>query len=170
MGTAQFPNSPMQPTAADRAEEQHAAKSLTPSEEEDEEEMYVESSSQSATVVKCILAGILFTSAIMAYMHPSTMSLGASIVGGSTTAALSSPSDLHGRRLSAMGDTIPSYVEPLMADLKGRKKLFEETPPEEIKYWFEYTGPLQVSSSSGVHQHCNLPTACLFVCSHPERE
>jgi len=33
----------------------------------------------------------------------------------------------------------------LMLELKERKKLMEETPPEEIKYWFEYTGPLQVS-------------------------
>jgi hypothetical protein len=39
----------------------------------------------------------------------------------------------------------PSYMKELMEDLKGRKKLMEETPPEEVKYWFEYTGPLQVS-------------------------
>lgn len=30
-----------------------------------------------------------------------------------------------------------------MDDLAARKKLFDETPPEEVKYWFEYTGPLQ---------------------------
>jgi hypothetical protein len=35
-------------------------------------------------------------------------------------------------------------MEPLMKDLKERKKLMEETPPEEVKYWFEYTGSLQV--------------------------
>jgi hypothetical protein len=38
-------------------------------------------------------------------------------------------------------------MEYLMKDLDARKKLFEETPPEEVKYWFEYTGPLQVSES-----------------------
>jgi hypothetical protein len=50
------------------------------------------------------------------------------------------------RRLTqvSLGDTIPSYMEPLMKDLKERKKLMEETPPEEVKYWFEYTGSLQV--------------------------
>jgi hypothetical protein len=47
------------------------------------------------------------------------------------------------RRLSSA--ETPSYMEELMDDLKARKKLMEETPKEEIKYWFEYTGPLQVS-------------------------
>lgn len=32
-----------------------------------------------------------------------------------------------------------------MKDLAEREKLWAETPPEEVKYWFEYTGPLQVS-------------------------
>lgn len=52
---------------------------------------------------------------------------------------------LH-RRLTeaAVGDSIPTYMEPMMKDLRERKKLMEETPPEEVKYWFEYTGPLQV--------------------------
>ncbi len=39
----------------------------------------------------------------------------------------------------------PSYMKDLTEDLKARRKLMEETPPEEVKYWFEYTGPLQVS-------------------------
>ncbi|GKZ01489.1 hypothetical protein MPSEU_001099500 [Mayamaea pseudoterrestris] len=49
------------------------------------------------------------------------------------------------RRLTALegGDSVPFYMEHLMQDLESRKKLFEETPPEEVKYWFEYTGPLQ---------------------------
>ena len=38
----------------------------------------------------------------------------------------------------------PSYMAPLFDELKERRKLMEETPPEEVKYWFEYTGPLQV--------------------------
>lgn len=49
----------------------------------------------------------------------------------------------HRRRLSFVSDS-PSYMEDLMEDLKEREKLFDETPPEEVKYWFEYTGPLQV--------------------------
>lgn len=42
-----------------------------------------------------------------------------------------------------MGEVIPSYMNVMNEDLKERKKLFEETPPEEVKYWFEYTGKLQ---------------------------
>ena len=51
------------------------------------------------------------------------------------------------RRLtqSSLGDAVPSYMDALFKELKERKKLMEETPPEEVKYWFEYTGPLQVS-------------------------
>ena len=52
--------------------------------------------------------------------------------------------DAPRRMLSMVGDTIPSYMDPLMKDLRERKKLFEDTPPEEVKYWFEYAGPLQV--------------------------
>ena len=53
------------------------------------------------------------------------------------------------RQLSVVGDEIPGYMESLMKDLRERQKLFEETPPEEVKYWFEYTGPLQVSTRFG---------------------
>mmetsp|Transcript_53133 Transcript_53133/g.78852 ORF Transcript_53133/g.78852 Transcript_53133/m.78852 type:complete len:758 (-) Transcript_53133:84-2357(-) len=49
------------------------------------------------------------------------------------------------RRLASVEDKdyVPKYMLPLMKDLKERKKLMEETPKEEIKYWFEYAGPLQ---------------------------
>ena len=56
--------------------------------------------------------------------------------------------DGHGRRLSEAKiskENPPSYMKDLFADLKERTKLMEETPPAEVKYWFEYTGPLQVS-------------------------
>lgn len=49
----------------------------------------------------------------------------------------------HGRRLSDAKKNPPSYMKDLMTDLSERKKLMTETPPEEVKYWFEYTGPLQ---------------------------
>lgn len=61
-------------------------------------------------------------------------------------AAGSRPGGVHGRRLSDAKRNPPSYMKDLMDDLKARKKLMEETPPEEVKYWFEYTGPLQVSA------------------------
>lgn len=40
-------------------------------------------------------------------------------------------------------DYIPSFMNPLMEELAARRKLFADTPPNEVKYWFEYTGPLQ---------------------------
>ena len=60
--------------------------------------------------------------------------------------------DTSRRRLSEISEyaawsssSVPTYMNGLMEDLAARKKLFDETPPEEVKYWFEYTGPLQVS-------------------------
>lgn len=54
----------------------------------------------------------------------------------------------HGRRLSSANsiskDSPPSYMKNLFDDLKERTKLMTETPADEVKYWFEYTGPLQV--------------------------
>lgn len=67
----------------------------------------------------------------------------------SNTDVSSSLGSLPRRRLSMIGDTIPNYMDGLMKDLRERKKLFDETPPEEVKYWFEYTGPLQVSVGIG---------------------
>jgi hypothetical protein len=47
-------------------------------------------------------------------------------------------------KTAAAAAAAPSYMQPLFADLRERQKLFIDTPPEEIKYWFEYTGPMQV--------------------------
>ena len=49
--------------------------------------------------------------------------------------------------VDANEDEHPAYMRKLFDDLTSRKKLFDETPPEEIKYWFEYAGPLQVRAS-----------------------
>jgi hypothetical protein len=80
------------------------------------------------TAMKLVAAGVFLFSAV------STFSRNAS-----------APLDEPHRRLAQVivGDTIPTYMDPLMEDLKARKKLMEETPPEEVKYWFEYTGALQ---------------------------
>ena len=61
--------------------------------------------------------------------------------------ASSSTATARRRLMNVVGDALPSYMDPLMKDLRERKKLFDDTPPEEVKYWFEYTGPLQVSKS-----------------------
>ena len=67
----------------------------------------------------------------------------------SNSVAAVDESDWSRRRLSeaVVLDSIahpPPYMDHLMKDLQARQKLFDETPPEEVKYWFEYTGPLQV--------------------------
>ena len=69
------------------------------------------------------------------------------------------PEAQHHRRLQAVDGNTPSYMESLMKDLKERKKLFAETPPEEVKYWFEYTGPLQVRTFVGLSLHGSVCTA-----------
>lgn len=86
-------------------------------------------SSPLLTAMKLVAAGAFLFSAVTTFSH-------------SNAAVEEEP---H-RRLAqvVVGDSIPTYVEPLMKDLKARKKLMEETPPEEVKYWFEYTGALQV--------------------------
>lgn len=72
------------------------------------------------------------------------------------------------RRLQALGDAVPHYMTDLMDDLAARKKLFDETPPEEVKYWFEYTGPLQVSRGTRGMMQRGLARMCCFVRSGEE--
>jgi hypothetical protein len=86
------------------------------------------------TVLKAVAACALLVSAVVTY----TASLSSS---SSSPEVVPSP---HRRRLSMVGDGVPSHMDPLLQDLLERKKLFDETPPEEVKYWFEYTGALQV--------------------------
>lgn len=54
--------------------------------------------------------------------------------------------------------TTPTYMQSLMKDLQNRYDLFTNTPPEEIKYWFEYSGPLQVSDIFFHFGCCQLDT------------
>ena len=91
-----------------------------------------ETSSKALSALKCIAASALLYSAVV------TWSGHGSNVYDATAGAR--------RQLSMVGDTIPSYMDGLMKELRERQKLFEETPPDEVKYWFEYTGPLQVCS------------------------
>ena len=86
-------------------------------------------SSPVVTAMKLVAAGVFLFSAVTTFSRNA-----------------SAPLDEPHRRLAQVivGDSIPTYMDPLMKDLKARKKLMEETPPEEVKYWFEYTGALQV--------------------------
>eukprot|EP00531_Pseudo-nitzschia_arenysensis_P006406 CAMPEP_0116144548 /NCGR_PEP_ID=MMETSP0329-20121206/16068_1 /TAXON_ID=697910 /ORGANISM="Pseudo-nitzschia arenysensis, Strain B593" /LENGTH=798 /DNA_ID=CAMNT_0003639993 /DNA_START=189 /DNA_END=2585 /DNA_ORIENTATION=- len=96
-------------------------------------------SSRNVILSKCLLAGVVLYAALLAYTDGSQVSS-----TQSNTLLNDTIEEFPRRRLSAvMGETMPSYMNDLNDDLKERKKLFEETPPEEIKYWFEYTGELQ---------------------------
>jgi hypothetical protein len=64
--------------------------------------------------------------------------------GASAGASAEEATQQQRRRRLQDADNAPSYMAPLFDELKERRKLMEETPPEEVKYWFEYTGPLQV--------------------------
>lgn len=86
------------------------------------------------TVLKAVAACAFLVSAVVTYTASSSSS-------SPEVEGLATP---HHRRLSMVGDGIPSHMDPLLQDLLKRKKLFDETPPEEVKYWFEYTGALQV--------------------------
>lgn len=91
-------------------------------------EIVKESSSSAMTWLKVAAASVFLFTAVSTYQYQ-----------------LESAS-IAKRRLTQVssGNSVPSYIKPLMEDLKERKKLMLETPPEEVKYWFEYTGPLQV--------------------------
>jgi hypothetical protein len=92
-----------------------------------------ERSSKLATFLKLAASGLLLVSSIATYR--------------ANRAVLSTPNYLDFRRHLSSVSNIPSYMTDLMNDLDARKRLFDETPPEEVKYWFEYTGPLQVSKN-----------------------
>jgi len=89
------------------------------------------SSSNTMTFLKTLVACAFCYNAFVTYQG----NHGGDVVAGGE----SSPR----RQLSMVGDGIPAYMDGLMKDLRERKRLFDETPDEEVKYWFEYTGPLQ---------------------------
>lgn len=94
------------------------------------EEAETVSESMSSFSLKLLAASLILWSAMSTFTSVSTLQSDA----------------YHRRRLTeaSVGDSVPSYMKSLMTELTERKTLMEETPPEEVKYWFEYTGPLQV--------------------------
>ena len=123
-------------------EEHDPLNATTDNEEEIDCENETVWSSRNVILSKCLLAGVVLYAALLAYVNNgSTQSL-----SGVYNQSMEYPQ--HRRRLTAvMGEKIPSYMKDLNEDLKARNNLFEDTPPEEVKYWFEYTGPLQVSQT-----------------------
>ena len=103
---------------------------------ESNHELEEERSSRSKLVssIKLVASAALLVSSVMTYQS--------SVVSRQDPATAN---DVNFRRRLASLTGIPSYMEELTKDLAERKKLFDDTPPEEVKYWFEYTGPLQVS-------------------------
>jgi hypothetical protein len=103
--------------------------------DEDEDTMPQGSSFSFSTAIKlAVAAGFLLSAIATLRGNPFASASSSTVKLGDETPR---------RRLMGL-DEIPAYMDGLMKDLKARKKLFEETPPEEVKYWFEYTGPLQV--------------------------
>jgi hypothetical protein len=114
--------------------------------EDEVEENQPSFSSSSWNAVKYILSAVLLTNAITtAYYLFSPQGYGAPQQDGLTSVW----ADFPHRRLESLVKPdkgyVPSYMIPIREELVARKKLMEETPKEEIKYWFEYAGPLQVS-------------------------
>uniref|UniRef100_A0A7S4JN15 Uncharacterized protein n=1 Tax=Odontella aurita TaxID=265563 RepID=A0A7S4JN15_9STRA len=103
--------------------------------DEKEEEESVESTPPSSPVASALK--ILAASALLVSAARTVVSSPSANPVSSSGDALSSR-----RRLTSTGG-IPSYMKHLTDELSEREKLFEDTPPEEVKYWFEYTGPLQ---------------------------
>eukprot|EP00529_Nitzschia_sp_RCC80_P017309 CAMPEP_0113484026 /NCGR_PEP_ID=MMETSP0014_2-20120614/23743_1 /TAXON_ID=2857 /ORGANISM="Nitzschia sp." /LENGTH=815 /DNA_ID=CAMNT_0000377603 /DNA_START=341 /DNA_END=2788 /DNA_ORIENTATION=- /assembly_acc=CAM_ASM_000159 len=105
-------------------------------------------SSRTPTVTKCVLAVFLLYCAFVGgrgLQQQQQNQQKINTTTGMTTTTQEGMVDDHRRRrrLTMVGDDVPKYMEPLMKDLRDRQQLFDETPPEEVKYWFEYTGPLQ---------------------------
>jgi hypothetical protein len=85
--------------------------------------------------LKLVAAAALCTSAYQQWLHRTA--------DGDTVAQ--QQYSQQRRRLQQLGENrVPSYMKKLTEDLLARRKLFDDTPPEEVKYWFEYSGPLQV--------------------------
>jgi hypothetical protein len=109
-------------------------------------------SSRNVVLLKCLLSGVVLYAALLAYVdyqHQNNSSNNILLETETEPLDDTQQQQQQRRRLTAvMGEVIPSYMNELNEDLEERKKLFEDTPPEEVKYWFEYTGPLQVSKSS----------------------
>mmetsp|Transcript_10633 Transcript_10633/g.12139 ORF Transcript_10633/g.12139 Transcript_10633/m.12139 type:complete len:952 (+) Transcript_10633:261-3116(+) len=108
------------------------------------------SPSNTSIAMRCLLAGVLFYAALLQLSSSSssssfytTIPSSANTDGGEEGTQQEEQPSPRRRLTAVMGDTIPSYMTALMKDLKERQQLFQDTPPEEIKYWFEYTGPLQ---------------------------
>jgi hypothetical protein len=126
---------------------------------EDEEDDYSQShpptiwSTRNTILAKCLVAGVVLYSALLSYVdnHKRARVLSSVYDGGASDnigydldTDLYGEERLHHRRLTAvMGEVVPSYMNGLNEDLAARKKLFDDTPPEEVKYWFEYSGALQ---------------------------
>lgn len=105
---------------------------------EEEEEDY-SLSSRTWTIAKYCLSAVLLANAVSTTYNQ--------LVPARQDGLTSVWADFPHRRLESLvkpdKDYVPSHMLPIMEELVARKKLMEETPKEEIKYWFEYAGPLQ---------------------------
>eukprot|EP00568_Trieres_chinensis_P006680 CAMPEP_0183293264 /NCGR_PEP_ID=MMETSP0160_2-20130417/2015_1 /TAXON_ID=2839 ORGANISM="Odontella Sinensis, Strain Grunow 1884" /NCGR_SAMPLE_ID=MMETSP0160_2 /ASSEMBLY_ACC=CAM_ASM_000250 /LENGTH=782 /DNA_ID=CAMNT_0025454351 /DNA_START=44 /DNA_END=2392 /DNA_ORIENTATION=- len=100
---------------------------------EDYEDQEGDGTSPLLTGLKLFVAAAFMVSAVRSQL------------GSDLSAGMASPvaPETSWRRRLTTVDGVPSYMNHLVDELKERKKLMEKTPPEEVKYWFEYTGALQ---------------------------
>ena len=98
------------------------------------------------TGIKLAVAAGFLLSAVRTFQNNANNANG-STMGITGVSAAEVNDEFPRRRLAELDNSdVPSYMTPVIKDLREREQLMEETPPEEVKYWFEYTGPLQVRS------------------------
>ena len=103
-------------------------------------------SSRNVVLLKCLMSGVVLYAALLAYVdYQQQNKISGTFVVETETELLDDMQQQRRRLTAVIGEIIPSYMKELNVDLAERKKLFDDTPPEEVKYWFEYRGPLQVS-------------------------
>jgi len=101
-------------------------------------------SSRNVVLLKCLMSGVVLYAALLAYVdYQQQNNISSTFVVETETELLDDMQQQRRRLTAVIGEIIPSYMKELNVDLAERNKLFDDTPPEEVKYWFEYRGPLQ---------------------------
>lgn len=138
-----FQNEPRQDK--EEAEDQKSEKVEEEDNDDDEEEEPMEDPLLHRRSLLWTGAKLVASAALLVSAYQFSGIAGPASTASSPDASSASPHTMS-RRLQAVGnEAVPSYMDGLFKDLAARKKLFDDTPPEEVKYWFEYAGPLQVS-------------------------
>ena len=104
--------------------------------------------SKLSPALKLLAASAVLLQVVNTYTGATAAETAQDVPASAGAGAAEEASQQQRRRRLQDADNAPSYMAPLFDELKERRKLMEETPPEEVKYWFEYAGPLQVREKS----------------------